>query len=141
MVPYLLDNIRIRYYANNSSKGYAAGIDARVNGSFIKDLESWFTLSLLQTKENITYTDENGQTQQSGYIRRLTDQRVNFSVLFQDKLLKDPSYKVHVTAMLGTGLPYYLGGQLRYKEGFTIPAYKRVDIGFSKQIIGEGVKP
>ena len=61
------------------------GFDTRVNGEFITGLESWVNFSLLSTKENISYLDENGESQQTGYIKRPTDQRINFSILFQDE--------------------------------------------------------
>lgn len=135
LVPYVLDNVRIRYYAENSARGYAAGFDARVNGQFIKGLESWFSLSMLKTDEKIIYTLDN-KTQESPYLRRPTDRRVSAAVMFQDELKSNPDYRVHLMLNYGSALPYYLGGALRYKEAYTIPAYRRVDIGFSKVLIG-----
>jgi hypothetical protein len=138
LVPYTLENVRIRYYAQNSSKGYATGFDTRINGEFIAGLESWFNFSILSTKENIAYTDEQGNSVQSGYIRRPTDQRVNFSILFQDELPMNTSYKMNLSLIYGSRVPYFLTGSARYLEGNTIPPYRRVDIGFSKSIIEEG---
>ena len=57
LVPYLFDNIRIRYYGTNSATGFAWGVDQRIYGEFTKGLESWFTLGIMQTKEKITYND------------------------------------------------------------------------------------
>lgn len=84
MIPYVVDNVRIRYLAENSSQGYATGIDARVNGEFVQGIESWFNFSVLQTKERLYYTDNDGNEQLSDWLRRPTDQRVNFSIMFQD---------------------------------------------------------
>ncbi len=136
LVPYVLDNIRIRYYATNSARGYATGFDARINGEFIKGLESWFSFSVLKTDERITYIDVNKEETETGLLRRPTDRRVTASVMFQDELNSNKDYRMHLMMNFGTGLPYYLGGSARYKEGYTIPAYKRVDIGFSKVLIG-----
>jgi hypothetical protein len=135
LVPYVLDNVRIRYYASNSSRGYATGFDTRVNGEFIKGIESWFTLSVLKTDEKITYV-EDSVVVESKFLRRPTDRRVSASIMFQDELKTNPDYRMHLMLNFGSGMPYYLGGSARYKEGNTIPAYKRVDIGFSKVIIG-----
>ena len=135
MVPYIVDNVRIRYLAENSSQGYAAGFDARVNGEFIEGIESWFNFSLLQTKERIYYTDENGNEQLSEWLRRPTDERVNFSILFQDELESNPSYKMNLGLVFGSRVPFFFDGKNRYKEGFTIPPYRRVDIGFSKVLV------
>ena len=136
LVPYVLDNVRIRYYATNSARGYAGGFDARINGEFIKGLESWFTLSVLKTDEKITYVNKDSVTVETGNIRRPTDRRISASIMFQDELKTNKNYRMHLMLNFGSGMPYYLGGEARYKEGNTIPAYKRVDIGFSKVIIG-----
>ncbi len=143
MVPYVIDNVRIRYLAENSSQGYATGFDARVNGEFITGVESWFNFSYLNTKERIYYTNESGEEVLSDWLRRPTDQRVNFSILFQDELPNNPSYKMNLNLVYGSKLPFYFDGGRRYKEGFNIPAYRRVDIGFSKVLIdgNKGYKP
>ncbi|MCB9246048.1 MAG: TonB-dependent receptor plug domain-containing protein [Flavobacteriales bacterium] len=135
LVPYFLDNVRIRYDALNNSKGHSSGLDLRVNGEFIKDLESWVNISFLSTRERITYTDASGVQQNTGNIRRPTDQRFHGSILFRDELKTDPSVKMHLNLVFGTGLPYYFNGPYRYEERFGIPAYRRVDIGFSKELI------
>lgn len=135
LVPYTLENVRIRYYALNSSSGYATGFDTRVNGEFIKGLESWFNFSIMSTREKIKYTDESGNEVVTDYLRRPTDQRVNFSILFQDELPSNPTYKMNLNLIFGSRLPYYLSGTARYLEGNSIPPYRRVDIGFSKSVI------
>ncbi len=132
MVPYVVDNVRIRYLAENSSQGYATGIDTRVNGEFIQGVESWFNVSLMQTKERLYYTDENGIEQLSEWLKRPTDQRVNFSILFQDELPNNPSYKMNLGLVYGSKMPFFFDAENRQNQGFRIPAYRRVDIGFSK---------
>lgn len=132
LVPYIVDDVRIRYSALNSSRGYATGIDARVNGEFIRGLESYVNLSYLTTKENITYTDEEGITRESGFIRRPTDQRFNASILFQDELKTDSTFRLQLQLIFGTSFPYYFDGNSRYVEALKIPSYRRVDVGFSK---------
>ena len=39
---YTIDNVRIRYRANNNAEAYAYGLDLRLNGEFVKGTESWF---------------------------------------------------------------------------------------------------
>lgn len=134
LVPYTINNVKLRYDAVNSSEGYAMGFDTRVNGEFISGLESWVNFSLMSTKENITYLDENGESKQTGYIKRPTDQRVNFSILFQDELPTDTTFKMTLNLVIGSRMPYYFNGPFRYNQNYNLPAYRRVDIGFSKEI-------
>src|SRR5688572_21945856 len=92
VVPYDIDNVRLRYYAKNIAKAYAAGFDVRINGEFIKGAESWFSIGLLTTKEDITgdkkdILDEDDNVigqEEIGYVRRPNDQRVTVGVFFQD---------------------------------------------------------
>ena len=136
LVPYLYENIRIRYYANNNALGYAWGIDNRIYGQFNKGLESWFTVSLLETKEKITYLNANNENTQTDWLRRPTDKRLNFAIVFQDHLVKYPSIRVNLRMVVGTGIPYYLDGFARYSQTpNVIPPYRRLDIGFSKVLI------
>jgi hypothetical protein len=51
--PYQIDNVRIRYSAKNNAEGYAAGIDMKVNGEFVKGVESWASLSIMKTEDDI----------------------------------------------------------------------------------------
>tara|TARA_B100001059_G_scaffold228441_1_gene259542 strand:- start:48310 stop:50748 length:2439 start_codon:yes stop_codon:yes gene_type:complete len=140
MIPYIVDNVRIRYLAENSSQGYATGLDARVNGEFVEGIESWFNFSILQTKERLYYTDNNGSEQLSDWLRRPTDQRLNFSIMFQDELPSNPSYKLNLSLVYGSKMPFFFNAENRQNPGFKIPAYRRVDIGFSKILLDKTSK-
>lgn len=162
LVPYKVDNVRIRYLADQVAKGYATGIDFRLNGEFVPGTESWASLSLLMTEEDIKndffydYYNSEGEKiipgysvndiavdsvrHEPGYIYRPTDQRLSFGMFFQDYLPKFPAYKVYLNFLFGTGLPFGPPSNDRYKDVLRIPPYRRVDIGFAKQIIGEDVK-
>lgn len=142
LTPYNLENLRLRYYADQTAKGYATGLDFSLSGEFVKDLESSFRLSLMKTAEDINgdsyiQTNEDGSTQVifPGYIKRPTDQRVNFSAFFQDKLFNSPTFKVHMNLLYGGRLPTGPPNSPRYQQIYRIPAYKRFDIGFSKDIL------
>jgi len=160
--PYKIDNLRIRYLAKNDAVGYARGIDFRLFGDFVPGIESWASLSILQTKENLSddyyYIRRNAEGDTiitgvtfdqkavdstkvlPGYIPRPTDQLVNFGMFFQDYLPKNPTYKMQLSLLFGTALPFGPPGTNRYTDVLRTPTYRRVDIGFSKQIIGTGVK-
>ncbi len=142
--PYQIDNVRIRYSAKNNADGYAAGLDMKINGEFVKGIESWASLSIMQTEEDIkgdSYINNTGQTIYPGYIPRPSDQRFNFSLMFQDYLRNNPSFKVNLNLIYGSGLPFGPPNSERYKATNTMPAYRRVDIGFSKEITGSQLHP
>ncbi|GGG50584.1 TonB-dependent receptor [Hymenobacter glacieicola] len=142
VVPYDIDNVRLRYYAQNNATAYAAGLDARVSGEFIPGTESWFSLGVLTTRENlagdsINIFSEDQKTiigrEPKGYIRRPSDQRLNLGVFLQDNLPGNPSVKGYVNLVFGTGLPFSPpdNPDLRGTNKLT-RAYKRVDLGFTK---------
>ena len=53
LIPYKVDNVRIQYLANDLSNGYAKGIDMKINGEFVSGVESWASLSVMKTEEDI----------------------------------------------------------------------------------------
>jgi hypothetical protein len=125
LVPYEVDNVRIRYYPFNYANGYAYGLDARVTGQFIKGIDSWMNLGILSTREKILELDQD-------YVRRPTDQRVVFSTYFQDELPINPTYKVHINFVYGSGLRFGPPRNIENRTVFGVPSYQRVDLGFSK---------
>ncbi|MBT3612327.1 MAG: TonB-dependent receptor [Flavobacteriales bacterium] len=134
LIPYKVDNVHIQYLANDLSNGYATGIDIKLNGEFVPGVESWASLSVMKTAEDIvgdTKIDANGNTVEAGYIARPTDQRVNFSMFFQDYIPGKPKYKMHLNLIYGTGLPFGPPNGEKHQDILRIPNYRRVDIGFS----------
>ncbi|MBX0289654.1 carboxypeptidase-like regulatory domain-containing protein [Hymenobacter sp. HSC-4F20] len=140
VVPYDIDNVRLRYYARNNARAYAAGLDTRVSGEFIPGTESWFSLGVLTTRENLADDSisryEEGKLvgrDPKGYIRRPSDQRLNLGVFLQDNLPGNPSVKGYVNLVFGTGLPFSPPAEpeLRGTSKLT-RSYKRVDLGFTK---------
>ena len=134
LIPYKIDNVRIQYLANNNSNGYAKGVDMKINGEFVPGMESWVSLSVMETKEDIIgdfYYNENNEKIEPGYIPRPTDQRVNFSMFFQDYMPGFPNYKMHLNMIYGTGLPFGPPKSEKYEDILRVPSYRRADIGFS----------
>jgi len=129
---YTIDNVRIRYSANNEAKAYAYGLDLRLNGEFVPGTESWFSLGYLRTEENIS---------NQGYIARPTDQRLKFGVLFQDYIPNIPDLKMYLNLIYNTGVP---GGAPSYSSPYNylnrLPDYKRADLGISYVIVGNNKK-
>ena len=143
LIPYKVDNVRIQYLAENNSNGYASGIDFKINGEFVSGVESWASLSIMKTEEDIvgdSYEDINGQLIYPGYIPRPTDQRVNFSLFFQDYIPGNLNYKMHLNMIYGSGIPFGPPKSEKFEDILRIPDYRRVDIGFSAILKSEGKK-
>lgn len=140
VIPYVYDNVRIRYYGENSAVAYATGMDFKINGEFVKGVESWFSMSLMKTEEDIlndSVVDENGNVSYPGYIPRPTDQRFKFSLFFQDYLPNNPTFKFNITLHYATGLPYGPPESEKYLHTLRMPPYRRVDLGLSKLLLSE----
>ena len=125
--PYTVENVRIRYQADNNATAYAYGLDMRLNGQFVPGTESWFSFGYLKTEENI---DNRGN------IARPTDQRLKFAALFQDYVPNLPNFKMYLNLVYNTGLP---GGSPSYADKYQyqsrLPDYKRADIGFQFVVV------
>lgn len=131
LVPFEYENVRVRYYPDETAKGYAYGLDAKLNGQFIKGVDSWFRLSLLNTKEDVA-----GDS--AGFVARPTDQRVVFTMFFQDHVPRLKRLKVNLTLVYGTGLPFGPPRTLENRTVFRAPHYQRVDIGLSYLVTFRG---
>jgi hypothetical protein len=101
----------------------------------------------MKTKEEIDgdvfkrYTvDENNMPVDSvevegGWYRRPTDKLLTVGLFFQDYLTTNKNFRVYLNMLYGTNLPYNIPGIERYRNALTIPAYLRVDAGFSTLLL------
>ncbi len=128
LVPYVVDDVDIQYLPQYSAHGFATGIEFKINGEFVKDAESWATLSFLRTRED-RYDDAYGD------YPRPTDQLVNFGLFFQDYFPNNPSYRVHLNLYYSSKLPYNSTDYDNPEEYYYLSAYRRIDIGLSKSLI------
>ncbi len=120
---YTIDNVRIRYVADNNATAFAQGFDMRLNGEFVPGTESWLSFGYMKTMENID---------NQGFIFRPTDQRLKFGMLFQDYMPNIPNVKLYLNLVYNTGLP---GGSPAYADPYKfqnrLNDYRRADVGFS----------
>lgn len=125
---YTLEDVRIRYAANNIAKAYVYGAELRMTGAFVPGTESWVSIGYLKTEEN---------SNNRGYISRPTDQRLKFAVLFQDYIPNIPSVRMYLNLVYNTGVP---GGSPSYADPYSfqnrLRDYKRVDLGISYIFVG-----
>lgn len=143
VVPYDIDNVRLRYFGENQAKAYATGIEARLFGELVKDAESWISVGLMRTRENLEndtyYTfklDSLNQPTDStlteaGWLRRPSDRFFTFGMFLQDYLSTNKNAKVFLSLLYGSNMPYNIPGSVKYRNGLVIEPYIRIDVGFS----------
>jgi hypothetical protein len=137
LIPYKVDDVDIQYLPQYTARGYVAGIEFKINGEFVKDAESWASLSIMQTKEDIYkdyYLLPDKTVVWPGYYRRPTDQVINFGLFFQDYFPNNPDYKVHLNLSYASRIPYGTPDYSRPDLNVSMKPYRRVDIGLSKSL-------
>jgi hypothetical protein len=158
VIPYDIDNVRIRYFGENNAKAYAYGVETRLYGELVKDAESWLSIGLMRTRENINndfyyqYKNAAGEiiTAQStdrkptdsirtdvGWLRRPTDRLITVGLFMQDYLPNNKNFKVHLNMLYGSNMSYNIPNSVKYRNALVIDPYIRVDIGFSALLLSE----
>jgi len=158
VVPYDIDNVKIRYLGSNNAKAYATGVEFRLFGELVKDAESWLSVGLMRTRENLNndsyynYKNAAGEIINAGtvdrkikdsvkndvgYVRRPTDRLITVGLYLEDYLPTNKNFKVHLNAIYGSNMSYNIPGSVKYRNGLIIPAYIRVDMGFSALLLSE----
>ncbi len=158
VVPYDVDNVRIRYYGANSAKAYATGIETRIFTELVKDAESWLSIGVSRTKEDLnndfyyTYKNAAGEiitskTQDQvaadsirtnvGYVRRPTDRLLTLGLFLQDYLSTNKNFRVHLNMIYGSNMSYNIPNSAKYRNALIIEPYIRVDLGFSALLLSE----
>lgn len=147
VVPYDIDNVRLRYFGENMAKAYAAGLEMRLFGEIVKDAESWVSIGIMRTREDLendyyteytldsTFKPVDSAVVQNGWLRRPTDRLITFGMFFQDYLSTNKNFKVYLSTLYGTNLPYNIPGNVQYRNALVIEPYVRVDIGFSALLL------
>lgn len=127
IIPYTVNNVKIRYSGENEGKGYIAGIDMRLYGEFVPETSSWISFSLMKTQQDI-----NGVK-----MPLPTDQQYNISIYYQDYFPNYKRLKMSLKGSVTQGLPTSAPHQTFANGYFRSPAYKRMDLGFTWEILGE----
>lgn len=128
LIPYTIDNVKIRYYGENCAKGNAYGLDLKLFGEFVEGVDSWISVSLMKAEQTIRNSVTVPMPNSQGY---------NLSLFFQDYFPGYKRLKLNLKGVLSGGLPLTAPHQ-GYENGyFRTPPYKRVDIGLSYQLAGD----
>lgn len=126
LISYEYDNLKVTYSGINDSKGYIAGFDFKLFGQFVPGSDSWLSFSLMKTQQDL-----NGKK-----VPLPTDQRYSVGLYFTDYFPKFPKLKFSLRGVFSDGLTMTAPRVSRDKAYFRAPAYKRVDIGLTYQLIG-----
>ena len=156
--PYDINNLQITYFGQNNARAYATGIETRIYTELVKDAESWFSIGISQTKENInndfyyTYKNKEGeiidaQTKDQiptdsirtniGWIRRPSDRLITMGLFLQDYLSTNKNFKVHLNLIYGSNMSYNIPNSMKYRNALIIEPYIRADIGFSALLLSD----
>ncbi len=147
IVPYDIDNVRIRYFGENTARAYATGLELRLFGELVRDAESWISLGFMRAREDLendsyyryTLNENNEPTDSSlvqhGWLRRPTDRMFTFGMFLQDYLSTNQNFKVYLNFLYGSNLPYNIPNSVRYRNAMTIDPYMRIDVGFSALLL------
>ena len=158
VIPYDIDNVKIRYLGSNNAKAYATGIEFRLFGELVKDAESRLSVGFMRTKENLdndhfyNYKNAAGEIinantidqtptdsikNEVGYLRRPTDRLITVGLYLEDYLPTNKNFKVYLNAIYGSNMSYNVPGSVKYRNGLIIAPYIRVDMGFSALLLSE----
>ena len=147
VVPYDIDNVRLRYFGENSAKAYAVGWETRLFGELVKDAESWISIGFMRSRENLkgdTYYDytldstgvvKDSSLKEAGWLRRPTDRFLTFGMFLQDYLSTNKNLRVFLNFLYGSNLPYNIPNSVKYRNALIIEPYIRIDIGFSALLL------
>ena len=122
MESYTVDNVRVRYSGQNDSEGYAGGVDLKLYGELVPGADSWISFSTMVARQRSVTG-----SQPSVWIPSPTEQRYNFSMLFQDYIPQLPQLKFHIKMMFAEGQPFY--APRNNQSWGRMPTYKRIDLG------------
>ena len=132
LIPYNVQNLKITYYGENVSSGYATGIDLKLYGEFVPGTDSWLTLSLMSTRQKLG----------DQWVPMPTDQRWAVNLHFTDYFPGTDRWRMTLRLAFADGLPFGAPHRGLEAQQFRAPAYKRADIGMSFRAIknGRGIK-
>ena len=131
--PYTYNNVQINYTGKNDAIGYIYGGEVRLYGDLVKGATSWVSIGLMKAEQKVT--DSPGIPGYSKYFPLPSDQRFMLGMYFEDYLPRNKNFKVHINAIYATGLPVGTPYTPMYEDILRLPAYKRVDVGFSALLL------
>ncbi len=143
LISYTLENVRVEYSGDNDAEGHVYGLDLQIRGELVPGLESWINYGFMVAREE--FLPDFRTANNEGALARPTDQRHTFSLFIQDYIPTDPTWKLHMRALFGSGLPYTppvpgerVGNLIVQEPGDRFsaryPEFRRIDFGVTKYV-------
>ena len=118
-------------------------MDLQLRGELVPGMESWLNYSYLRARES--FLSDFRTERNEGWVARPTDQRHTVSLFVQDYIPSDPTWRLHLRTLYGSGLPYtppvpgeQLGNVVEQIPGDRHSArytrFFRFDVGATKEI-------
>jgi hypothetical protein len=137
LIPYTVDNVKIRYYGENCAAGRAWGLDTKLFGEFVPGVDSWLSFSLMDARQTIRRRRSDGMPA-AITVPLPNSQGYNLSLYFHDYFPRYDRLSVTLKGVLSGGLPV-TAPHRGYEDGyFRLPPYRRIDLGFSYRLAGAG---
>ena len=125
LIPYNVQNVKVTYYGENLTSGYACGLDLKLYGEFVPGTDSWLSFSLMRTQ----------QKYDGLWVPLPTDQRYALNLHFTDYFPGTDRWKMTLRLAYADGLPFGAPHRGIEAQDFRAPAYKRADIGMSYRAV------
>ena len=122
-------------------RAYATGVELRLFGELVSDAQSWLSIGLMRTKENLEndfynqYTNAAGDiigpgtidqvvtdsiSTSVGWLRRPSDRLITVGLFLEDYLATNKNFKVHLNALYGSNMTYNIPNSVRYRNGLIV---------------------
>lgn len=125
LISYEIDNLKLVYSGVNGKGGHAMGLDMKLFGQFVPGSDSWLSISLMNSSQNL-----NGVN-----VPLPSDRRYSIALFFTDYFPKIPRLKFSLRGIFNDGLPITAPRSTRDEGYFRAPAYKRIDVGFAYALV------
>ena len=136
----------------------ATGLEMRLFGELVDGAQSWISVGVMRTRENLDndffhqYLNAGGEIITSetidkvvadslqtevGWLRRPSDRLFTLGLYMEDYLATNKNFKLHLNMLYGSNMTYNIPNSSRYRNGLIVDPYMRVDIGFSALLLSE----
>lgn len=123
--PYTYDNLKVNYLGENYGNGYLLGLDFKLFGEFVKDVDSWISVGLMNSRQYL----KNGVS-----LPLMNTPSYNVSLFFSDYFPLYKPIKLNLKGVFVGEVVSLDPNNGLSNNSFYIPSYKRMDMGLTYNI-------